>query len=240
MDSQTSFMTRLESLAPPVTASTNNPLPAPVSLPTSTFFNVGKGNPNAERWEGMLVQLNNVTLTDTMPTFQVAEEFAVNDGSGQIIIRKDGKHRYTQLASEVSQGKILIPLGSRISYLRGIVMFSGNQYKVVPRTAADFGTITGVDLTRTSEVPTVYSLGQNYPNPFNPVSTITFSIPKNEFVSVKVYNLLGQEVETLVNGMQSAGTYTVRFDGSHLGSGVYFYRLQAGPYAETKKMLLVK
>jgi hypothetical protein len=240
MDSQTSYMTRLESLAPPVTASTNNPLPAPVSLPTSTFFNVGKGNPNAEQWEGMIVQLNNVTLTDTMPTFQLAEEFGVNDGSGQIIIRKDGKHRYTQLASEVSQGKILIPLGSRISYLRGIVMFSGNQYKIVPRAAADFGTITGVDLTRTSEIPTAYALGQNYPNPFNPVSTITFSIPKDELVSVKVYNLLGQEVETLVNGVQTAGTYTVRFDGSRLGSGVYFYRLQAGPFSETKKMLLVK
>lgn len=146
MDSQTSYVTRLDNIADPVVYSIGNPLPSPVVVPTSTFFNVGKGTPNSERWEGMLVQLNNVTLTDTMPAFQIAEEFAVNDGSGQVIIRKDGRHHFTQLTTEVAQGKVLIPLGSQISYLRGVVMFSGNQYKVVPRGNDDFGTMSAVNV----------------------------------------------------------------------------------------------
>lgn len=240
MDSQTSYVTRLENLADPVVYASNRPLPAPVVVPTSTFFNVGKGTPTAERWEGMLVQLNNVTLSDSMPVFQVPEEFGVNDGSGQVLIRKDGKHHFTQLASEIGQGRVWIPLGSHISYLRGVVMFSGNAYKVVPRTNDDFGTITSVSIDRSPEVPADYSLEQNYPNPFNPVSTIQFNVPTAGFVSVKVYNLLGQEVETLVQGVQAPGKYTVQFDGSRFGSGVYFYRLQAGQFTQTKKMILMK
>ena len=88
--------------------------------------------------------------------------------------------------------------------------------------------------------PISFTLSQNYPNPFNPTTTIQFDIPKASFVTLKVYNLLGQEVAALVNEKREAGRYEVEFDGSKLTSGVYFYRLQAGEYAETRKLLFMK
>ncbi|RPI02627.1 MAG: T9SS C-terminal target domain-containing protein [Ignavibacteriae bacterium] len=88
--------------------------------------------------------------------------------------------------------------------------------------------------------PDNFSLAQNYPNPFNPATQISYSIAKASFVSLKVYNLIGQEVATLVSNNQTAGRYTVPFNASGLSSGVYLYRLQAGSSIEVKRMMLVK
>lgn len=85
-----------------------------------------------------------------------------------------------------------------------------------------------------------YDLAQNYPNPFNPVTTITWQIPANSRVILKVYNLLGKEVAVLVNGEKPAGSYQVEFDASSLPSGTYFYTLQTGEFTQTKKMILLK
>ena len=91
-----------------------------------------------------------------------------------------------------------------------------------------------------SELPSGFSLGQNYPNPFNPVTNLKFGISELGYVSLKVYDILGKEIVTLVNEKLSLGKYKVEFDGSGLTSGVYFYRLTAGEFTETKRMLLVK
>jgi hypothetical protein len=91
-----------------------------------------------------------------------------------------------------------------------------------------------------STVAERFSLEQNYPNPFNPSTTIRYELPHSSWVSLKVYNTLGQEVATLVKETKAAGVYTVRFDAGSLASGMYFYRLQAGNFVETKKMLVVK
>ena len=88
--------------------------------------------------------------------------------------------------------------------------------------------------------PKSFSLSQNYPNPFNPNTEIKYSIPESGMVTLKVYNLLGQVVVTLVNKEQKAGSYTVNYDASGLASGVYLYRIQAGSFALTKKMILLK
>ena len=88
--------------------------------------------------------------------------------------------------------------------------------------------------------PESFLLSQNYPNPFNPNTEIKYSIPENGMVTLKVYNLLGQELVTLVNMEQKSGNYTVNFNASNLASGVYMYRIQAGSFALTKKMLLLK
>lgn len=92
-----------------------------------------------------------------------------------------------------------------------------------------------------NEVPGQYSLEQNYPNPFNPLTKIRFSLPKAEMVTLKVYNSLGEEVATLVrNEYVTAGVKEVGFDASNLPSGVYLYRIKAGDFTETRKMILVK
>jgi hypothetical protein len=100
------------------------------------------------------------------------------------------------------------------------------------------GTITGV--TSSSTIADKYNLSQNYPNPFNPTTKISFAIPTSGFVTLKVYNIMGQEVMSLVNQNMNSGVYTADFNGAALSSGAYFYRLEAGSFVETKKMLLVK
>ncbi len=91
-----------------------------------------------------------------------------------------------------------------------------------------------------TEIPSKYSLGQNYPNPFNPRTAISLCLPVVSFVSLKVYDVMGREVQTLVNEKLQQGAFEVTFDGSNLNSGVYFYKLVTDGYSETKRMLLVR
>lgn len=91
-----------------------------------------------------------------------------------------------------------------------------------------------------SEVPVLYNLFQNYPNPFNPTTKITFALPFKSFITLKVYDLLGREIETLVNTSLNVGKYDVVFNASNLASGVYFYRIESERFSETKKMIVLK
>jgi hypothetical protein len=91
-----------------------------------------------------------------------------------------------------------------------------------------------------STIPTKFKLYQNYPNPFNPITVIKFDLPKESFVKLKIFDVLGREVKTLVNEVKLSGSYTIDFNASDLSSGVYFYRLETGNFIEVKKMLLIK
>jgi len=99
--------------------------------------------------------------------------------------------------------------------------------------------VTGIEEVN-SDIPKVFTLKQNYPNPFNPRTTIEFSIPKTETVKLKIYNLLGQEVTTLVSDKLTPGEYKYTWDASQLASGVYYYKITAGNYVDIKKLILLK
>jgi hypothetical protein len=98
-----------------------------------------------------------------------------------------------------------------------------------------------IGITNTSSnIPERYSISQNYPNPFNPTTKIDFAIPKTGLVKIAVYDILGRQVSNLVNQNLTAGTYSIDFNGANLNSGIFFYRIEADGFVETKKMLLIK
>jgi hypothetical protein len=103
----------------------------------------------------------------------------------------------------------------------------------------NFSLITGI-INQNNNVPVDYALYQNYPNPFNPITIISYALPKASHVTIKVYDILGREVATLVNDEKNVGIYSVEFNASKLASGIYLYKIQAGNFTETKKLILMK
>ena len=108
------------------------------------------------------------------------------------------------------------------------------EYSVQPVSAVSVGDNIG------ASNPNHFRLYQNYPNPFNPETIILYSIPKSDFVTLKIYDMLGREIQTLVSEFQKVDTYPINFDASKLSSGIYFYQLQVGDFVETKKMLFLR
>ncbi len=113
----------------------------------------------------------------------------------------------------------------------------GGLGQIVKTTSG--GIPIGIQLTN-SEIPQHYNLHQNYPNPFNPTSIIKFELPKSSNVTIKIFDILGREVETLVNEYKTSGNYEIQFDASQYSSGIYFYMMEAGDFVESKKMVLIK
>ncbi len=127
--------------------------------------------------------------------------------------------------------------GSYTGPLPGVQL---NMNNVIVETA-QWDTIAPIGIINIGNgIPKTYSLHQNYPNPFNPVTKIKFDIPKSGIVSIKLYDILGNETATLFEGPQNAGYYEAEFDASNYASGIYFYKITAGSYSETKKMILIK
>ncbi len=123
------------------------------------------------------------------------------------------------------------------------------HYQHVPPTCQDYGVVMLFDNMRVTpivtgiiknELPVGFELKQNYPNPFNPGTVISYQIPTQSYVTLKVFDLIGNEVATLVNGVEQAGDKSVKFNAEGLASGVYYYRLQAGNYSITKKLALLR
>lgn len=112
---------------------------------------------------------------------------------------------------------------------------------LLTRKGGELTVLVGVEDDETQFViPNKYQLFQNYPNPFNPTTTIRFSVPLSGNITMKIYDILGREVKTLLNEYKQSGTYEISFDGSRLASGVYFYQIKTGAFIQTKKMLLIK
>ncbi|MBI5464284.1 MAG: T9SS type A sorting domain-containing protein [Ignavibacteriales bacterium] len=241
---QLGSVTRIGNASVATKFTSGNSVPSPVVLSAKPFSS-GNGDPGAEPYEGMLVRFNKVAVQDTAPTFSDNTEYLVADSSGgTIVVRaKDGKSKYSPIPGDTLYGKKILRKGDKFSFIQGIIYFSFNQYKLIPRLDGDFGTYTPVGtavIDQIAGLPKSYDLSQNYPNPFNPSTKIQFEIPKSGNVTLKVYNFLGQEIATLVEGNFATGKYSVQFDAARLSSGIYIYRLQTESGMMAKKMILIK
>jgi len=114
-----------------------------------------------------------------------------------------------------------------------------STYTARPNIKLTISPTTGIT-NNENEIPKVFELSQNYPNPFNPITKINYSIPKQSFVSLKVFDVLGREVAVLISDNLKPGYYSVDFNGTNLASGVYFYRMEAGTFVDVKRLLLIK
>ena len=179
--------------------------------------------------KGFYVVVTDGSNSDDFGLSNNGEEVWLEDGSGTVI----DDCVFPALTASQSYGRI--PDGGGWQVLTNITKGTTNGSKV--------------NVNEVSSLPKEYNLSQNYPNPFNPSTRIIFSIPSlnpaiagRNTVSVKliIYSLLGSEVATLVNEEKSAGSYEVKFDGTGLASGTYFYTLHAGDFIQTKKMILIK
>jgi hypothetical protein len=146
------------------------------------------------------------------------------------ILASDGGES-DQFGYQVDLDEDIFAVGAPIQYAGGL--YCGAVYLYTDFTTGIFDSKVHVSLNE-------YHLHQNYPNPFNPSTKISFTIAQTDYVSLKVYDVLGNEVTTLINEEKPAGEYEVEFDGERLTSGIYFYQLKSGSYVQTKKMLLLK
>lgn len=155
--------------------------------------------------------------------------YAITDGSGEYTVNGLASGTYT-LSADMYEYKETQPAYASVT--------SDNVTPVVSFTmeSASVSSASGND----GVVPSAYSLKQNYPNPFNPSTTISFSIPEKAQVTLKIYNILGSEVASLMNEEKPAGTYSVVFNAANMPSGIYFYTLTSGKFTETKKLVLLK
>lgn len=240
-------VTRIDSITNLSVASSNNPLPAPAVVTTGTIATKINGTVDAEQWESVLIKYQNVNVTNyTADGSSNFGESFIDDGSGNTRVEwQDGGNTYHNAydSSLIGlSGYFNVTTGSTFSSIVGILYYSFSNYKLVPRKNDD---MTGFVADANEEVinPDGYSLLQNYPNPFNPSTVISYQLPASGNVSLKVFDILGNEIATLIdNDFKEAGYYnyllsTVNFP---LSSGIYFYRLQAGNFVQTKKMILLR
>ena len=190
-----------------------------------------------------IVQFDSTKISDTTS----AEIYIINVGNNSLtidsIIVSDPHFILTDVTNEVEP----------YSVWKSIVQFipdSAKYYSTIIKVYSDGGikqlSLSGIGKDYAVSVDDeilqslTFSLSQNYPNPFNPLTSIHYAIGKRQFVTLKVYDILGNEIATLVNDEKSAGNYEVNFNASNIPSGVYFYRLQAGSFIQTNKMILLK
>lgn len=199
--------------------------PFKVTLPDTTSVTWNTNIPQTVTW--------NVANTNASP---------VNCQNVNIRLSTDGgnSYLYTLLTNTPNDGSEIVNLPS-VNTTQGRIKVESADNIFFDISNYNF-TLTNVVSagSNTTEIPDSYSLNQNYPNPFNPVTNLEFRIPESGFVSLKVFDILGNEVVTLINNNLLPGSYKTEFDGSNFASGIYFYKLESGNFQETKRMILIK
>ncbi len=210
-----------------VVLSSGNPLPLPIDVNIEDM---------GEEYEGRLVVIDNVSLasgSDPWITAPADTSFniTVTDGSGDLTLRVVGS---TDIGGTPEPSWPITVAGIGSQFDTSSPYFTG--YQILPRSAQDLGATA---ISHDEPLIREYRLEQNYPNPFNPETTIRYQLAAAGKVSLKVFNILGQEVYAF-SGKQTAGPHEIRFDRRRLTSGIYFYRLEAGDYQAVRKMILTK
>ncbi|MFZ2323910.1 MAG: carboxypeptidase regulatory-like domain-containing protein [Ignavibacteriaceae bacterium] len=192
--------------------------------PTNQFGGEITGNIYTE--SGTTLSGTLITAVDSLNNV-VSSSISVYNGNYSIPSLKNGN--YTVRASKIGYTTSEYEEPVKIDLINNPVV-NGVDFAIIATDAEEDENV----------VPEYFKLFQNYPNPFNPATNIQFSIPQQSFVTLKVYDILGREVETLVNEQKTAGKYEVNFNASYLSSGVYFYSIKAGDFIQTRKMVLMK
>jgi len=197
------------------------------------------------------VQLRFWSRWDIEPGFDFGQVLVSSDG-GTSWMTQQGKYSslfnkicYTGWQPEWVEERLdLSPLSGRDIIVRFLLTsnadYPADGWYIDDVAIRAFGVGTGVGVADHLELPAVFALEQNYPNPFNPSTTIRYGLPHRSGVQLTVFNTLGQQVALLQNEELDAGFYQVQFNASGLSSGVYFYRLSAGDFMETKRLLLLR
>ncbi|MFQ5674525.1 MAG: FlgD immunoglobulin-like domain containing protein [bacterium] len=225
--------TRINNVTSVTIHSSGNTVPEPVVVPTGDLAVAATG----EKWEGMLVRVENVGVANPFADgSRNFGEFTVDDGSGEVRVDDLGNFRGNLDTAFVANDSLIS--------LTGIHHFTFSNYKIEPRNDNDV--IRLATSVETDEpVPFTFELSQNYPNPFNPETTIRYQVASPSEVKIQIYNILGQRVKTLVNAFQPTGAYTVQWRGTNdrglpVSSGVYIYHMKASDFVQVKKMLFLK
>jgi endonuclease I len=198
---------------------------------------------------------NDIYISDPSGSLPVnLNSFTFNISSGNVILKWSTSFEYNNKGFEVQRSE-----DTKDWTTSGFVYGKGNSNSPVAYEFTDKNLMSGIYKYRLKQIdyngnyayytlsgeviigtPVKFALLQNYPNPFNPTTNIKYQIPNNKFVTLKIFDMLGKEISTLVNEKQNAGTYEVKFNGSRLSSGIYFYKLESNGSSQVKKMLLVK
>ena len=187
-----------------------------------TTGEIGTGGENAEAYEGVLIKTTG-TCTNDSPGWR---EWLIDDGTGAVRI-------YHPLFGNV------MPTIGNIYEIGGIQYYRDDNYKILVLNKSNIiENPLGID--DISGIPTAFKLYQNHPNPFNSITMISFQLPKSTKVILSIYNTSGQLVEILLNNNKKADFHSVLWNADHLSSGIYFYRIEAGKFCETKKCLILK
>jgi flagellar hook assembly protein FlgD len=200
-----------------------------------------------------VTQTGEFSANDLTINYVIAEnvEYAGNNGisSHKNVMRKIVNSQGETFSISLNETK---KLSSTINYntawnsgnLKVIVYVQEKSTKMVLQSSSiPYSSLMITDVEVETDLPNKFSLEQNYPNPFNPTTTIRYTLPniiQDMNVKMRVYNVLGKTVKTLVNEQQNSGTYRITFDASSLSNGVYYYQLTAGDFTQTRKMILLK
>jgi hypothetical protein len=241
----------------------NQPSPAPTGYIEKLWFKVGSSNFGSGTYSDLTIKLGQTNLTSLPDTSfysgqmntvyfrsSVTVTAPANTFTAFVLDTSFAYNPDLSLVIEVVQCGVTnggfslcntAMTGHRRSYGIGSCPqgYFHNPAPLVPNCGIDITPLSGITIIN-NQIPETFSLKQNYPNPFNPSTIIKYQLPTNNYVTLKIYDMTGKEVATLVNEQLQPGTYEVNFDGSNIPSGVYFYKLKAGEFSQIRKMILIK